>query len=169
MVGSFELPMTSERIISFLTSIGLRVHYRALPDTTFVPGILIEAGELVVDREKLSHPGDLLHEAGHIVTMTPSQRASLNDDLQTGPGEEMAAIAWSYAACMHLELPVEVVFHPHGYKGWADSLADNFKAGHYLGVPLLQWYGMTRERDDGSGSAVYPRMNAWQRAEPIPE
>ena len=161
--------MPGERIISFLTSIGLRVHQRALPDTTFLPGIAIEGGELVVDREKLSYPGDLLHEAGHIATMAPSRRSELNDNLQTGPGDEMAAIAWSYAACVHLQLSPDVLFHPHGYKGWADSLIQNFQAGQYLGASLLQYYGMTRERDDGSGRAVYPQLDVWLRSEPVPE
>ena len=160
--------MHLERIVAFLRSIGLSVHERPLPDTTFLPGILIERGELVIDPAKLAHPGDLLHEAGHIAVMPPSQRSTLTADLHSGPGEEMAAIAWSYAAAMHLDLPLEELFHPDGYKGGSASLIENFSNGDYFGVPLLQWFGLTRERDDGSGAAVYPRMAAWLRPEPAP-
>lgn len=155
------------RILPFLAQIGIVVHERPLAVPTFVPGILIEAGSLVIDREKLAYPGDLLHEAGHIAVMPPSERASLNDNLQTGPGEEIAAIAWSYAACRHLGLEPTVVFHADGYKGAAQSLAENFAAGHYIGVPLLEWYGLTRQRADGSDKSVYPAMDGWLRAEPV--
>jgi hypothetical protein len=157
--------MPLERILTFLTRIGIGVRERPLPATTFVPGILVEAGGLVIDREKLSYPGDLLHEAGHLAVVVPSARATLNDDLKSGPGKEMAAIAWSYAAARHIGIDPAVVFHPAGYKGGAQSLLENFNAGRYLGVPMLQWYGLTRERDDGSGAAVYPAMSDWLRSE----
>lgn len=159
--------MHLDRIIAFLNQIGLPVHRRLLPDETFLPGILVERGELVIDAEKLTHPGDLLHEAGHIAVMPPSERPNLNADLHSGPGEEMAAIAWSYAAAVHLELPLTELFHADGYKGGSASLIENFSNGRYLGVPLLQWYGLTRERDDGSGVPVYPRMSAWLRPQPV--
>lgn len=157
--------MPLERIIVFLAEAGIAVRERPLTAATFVPGILIERGELVIDREKLSYPGDLLHEAGHIAVMPPSERPGMSDNLKTGPGEEMAAIAWSYAAALHIGIDPAVVFHPAGYRGGAHSLLENFAAGRYLGVPLLQWYGLTRERDDGTGAAVYPKMNVWLRPE----
>ena len=157
--------MPLARILPFLSAIGIIVHERPLPDATFVPGIFIDAGELVIDREKLSYPGDLLHEAGHIAVMRPSERAALHDNLQTGPGEEMAAIAWSYAAALHLGLDPAVVFHPAGYKGDSQCLLENFAAGRYLGVPLLQWYRLTRERDAGTDEPVYPKMSQWLRVE----
>jgi hypothetical protein len=157
--------MPLDRILTFLQEIGITVRERALPETTFVPGIFIEHGELVIDRARLSYPGDLLHEAGHIAVMPPSARAALHDNLETGPGEEMAAIAWSYAAALHIGIDPAVVFHPDGYKGGAHRLLENFSNGRYLGVPLLQWYGLTRERDDGAGAgaAVYPVMSGWLR------
>jgi len=149
-----------------LEEIGLTVRRAALPEGTFLPGIQLEGNGLVVDEAKLLHPGDLLHEAGHLAVLTPAERRAAGDNLNSGPGEEMAAIAWSYAACVHLGFEAELVFHDHGYHGGGRALRENFTAGCYIGVPLLQWYGLTRERADGTGAAVYPRMDRWLRAEP---
>ncbi len=155
--------MPTQRILDFVIQVGLTIRERPLPETTFVPGIFIEQGALVIDRSRLAHPGDILHEAGHIAVTPSEDRALLHDNLNSGPADEMAAIAWSFAACVELGLGAEVVFHAHGYQGGGPSLAENFREGRYLGVPLLQWYGMTRERADGSGAPVYPRMSRWLR------
>lgn len=163
------MPLT--RILPFLAEIGIAVREEPLPPQTFVPGIRIDAGALVIDREKLSYPGDLLHEAGHIAVVPPAQRRALTDNLQTDDyqadlGNEIAAIAWSYAAARHIDLDPAIVFHPHGYRGASAAYLENFAAGRYVGVPLLNWFGMALERDDGSGRAVYPRMIHWLRPEP---
>ncbi|HWA86223.1 MAG TPA: hypothetical protein VG710_08380 [Opitutus sp.] len=155
--------MPLDRILSFLDEIGIAVSERTLGADTFLPGLLIESGCLVFDRAKLAHPGDLLHEAGHIAVVPPAERAALNANLQTGPAEEMAAIAWSYAASRRLGLDPGIVFHPDGYHGGSAGLLENFANGQYLAVPLLQWYGLTWERDDGSGRPVYPQMVRWLR------
>lgn len=158
--------MPLDRILPFLAQIGLAVRERPLPAGTFLPGILIEAGGLVIDRAQLAYPGDLLHEAGHIAVVPPSQRPALSDNLQTGPAEEMAAIAWSYAAALHLGLDPALVLHDHGYKGGGSSILENFRAGRFFGVPFLAWRGLTRERADGSGAPVFPQMSHWLCPEP---
>ncbi len=152
-----------DRILAFLAEIGIAVHERPLPDSTFVPGIFIEKGEIVIDRAKLAYPGDLLHEAGHIAVVLPAARGALNDNLESEPGDEMAAIAWSYAAARHIGIDPAVVFHPHGYKGGGQSILDNFNAGNYFGVPMLAWYGLTRERPEEGGTLAYPQMTRWMR------
>lgn len=157
--------MPLERILHFLHEIGIVVHERPLPAATFVPGIFIEQGELVIDRAKLAYPGDLLHEAGHLAIIPPAERRTLSDNLQSSPAEEMAAIAWSYAAALHIGIDPAVVFHPHGYKGQSQSLLDGFTNGHGVGAPMLAWYGLTRERPDGTGAPAYPKMSAWLRSE----
>lgn len=126
-----------------------------IPDSSFLPGIHIEQGELVVDEARLCYPGDLLHEAGHLAVMTAERRVSPNGFADDGGGEEMAAIAWSWAALLKMGLPPEVVFHEAGYKGGSRSIIENFGSGHYFGVPLLQWMGLT----DGG----YPEMLRWLR------
>ena len=156
-----------DRILAFLAEIGIAVHERPLSDSTFIPGIFIERGEIVIDRARLSYPGDLLHEAGHIAVVPPASRASLNDNLKSEPAEEIAAIAWSYAAARHIGIDPAIVFHPHGYKGGAQEILENFNAGRYFGVPMLAWLGLTRERPNELGSLVYPEMIRWLRAEPI--
>ena len=158
--------MPLQLILPFLNQIGIVVTERPLTGPTFLPGILIEEGTLAIDREKLKYPGDLLHEAGHIAVVVPSQRASLSANLQTGPAEEMAAIAWSYAAALHIGLDPAIVLHEHGYKGGGGSILKNFREGRYFAVAFLAWCGMTRERADGAEEPAYPQMKTWMRAEP---
>ena len=129
-------------IASFLHEIGLSVRVAELREPTFLPGVTLESNGLVVDPAKLLYPGDLLHEAGHLAVMTPDRRASCNGDAGTDMGDEIGAQCWAYAAAVHLGLPPEVVFHEHGYKGSAKSLAANFR-DHHVGVSLLQWMGLT--------------------------
>ena len=146
---------TVEQIAAFLDSIGIPVRTAEIDGPTFLPGIRIEQGGLQIDPVKLKYPGDLLHEAGHLAILTPELRAAMSDDAGNDGGAEMTAIAWSYAAAMHLGIKAEVVFHPDGYKGGAKSIADNFAAGNYFGVPFLRLWGMT--------TGAYPAMLRWVR------
>ena len=158
-----------ERVLSFLSAIGIPVQFKTLEGYCFLPGINIENGEIVVDREKLKYPGDILHEAGHIAVVPAAERSSLNEQLiakrEQREAEEMMAIAWSYAACVHLGIDAGFVFHDHGYKGGGSNLAENFKQGHYFGVPMLQWVGMAMEKkmEEEPGKPVYPAMLQWLR------
>jgi hypothetical protein len=78
----------------------------------------------------------------------------------------MATLAWSYAALKHLELEPAIVFHPHGYKGGSAALIENFSAGRTIGVPLLQYYGLTVEAKFAAERGVepFPHMLRWLRA-----
>ncbi|MFN0314571.1 MAG: hypothetical protein ACKVQA_06015 [Burkholderiales bacterium] len=139
---------------------------RPLGQNTFLPGIWIEKGGLVVDPEKLMQPGDLLHEAGHIAVTQAADRPSLNGEVDDDGGQEMAAIAWSWAALVRLNLAPEVVFHPLGYKGASRSIVENFSKGRFFAVPLLQWYGMTVDSPRGLALGIkpYPAMISWLRS-----
>jgi hypothetical protein len=120
-------------------------------------------GAILVDEERLAYPGDMLHEAGHLaVTDTEARNAPA---LEPTPGDEMAALAWSYAALRHLELAPEIVFHPHGYKGGGDALIQAFTQGGGPGIPPLQWYGMTFEPKQAveRGVSPFPHMLRWMR------
>lgn len=153
-------------IVAFLQSIGLGVRFAQLGPGTFVPGIALENNGLVIDAERLLYPGDLLHEAGHLAVMTPERRMTCGGEVGTDMGEEIGAQCWSYAAAVHLGLDPEVVFHEHGYQGSAETLRANY-AEHHVGVPLLQWMGLTldRKRAEAAGMAAYPHMQRWLREE----
>jgi hypothetical protein len=152
-----------DAILEFLKGIGIPVQERRLPDATFLPGIAIEKGVLVYDPEKLAYPGDLLHEAGHLAVVPKAERGILDQDVGGDAGLEMAAIAWSYAVIVFLGLPIEVLFHPNGYKGGSASLCENFAQGRYIGVPVLEWRGMTDYQRPGAAASPtrYPLMRKW--------
>lgn len=149
----------------FLKSTGVPVEQAHLAEPVFLPGLTIRDGVILVDEVKLLYPGDLLHEAGHLAMLPPAERAVASAPLDPGPGLEMAAIAWSYAAAVHLNLPLEVLFHPDGYKGDSQTLIENFSQGCYIGVPMLEWAGLTLtgERARKAGIESYPRMRRWLR------
>lgn len=146
----FDDPLT-DRLAAFLAGIGIRVT-RAAGFETFLPGLAVRDGGLLVDPARLRWPGDLLHDGGHIAVTDPAVRPALSAVSQD-PAEEMAALAWSYAAAVHLGMPARTLFHD-GYKAGGESLANAFLAGHGPGVPMLQWWGMTRD---------YPAMLRWLR------
>ena len=77
----------------------------------------------------------------------------------------MASIAWSYAALRYLDLDPAIVFHPDGYQGGSAGIIENFEAGCYFGVPLLQLYAMSYEPRQAAEKGVtpYPHMLRWVR------
>ena len=132
----------AQAIVSFLGRIGLSVRIGADLGETFLPGLAIKGGEIVVDPAVRVWPGDLLHEAGHVAVTETAVRAKLDQPPVDG-GTEMAAIAWSVAAAHACAIPLEVLFHSDAYKGGAANLVADWEAGQPFGVPLLAWYGMT--------------------------
>jgi hypothetical protein len=138
-------------LLAFVRKIGLVVREGRLPQTTFLPGLLIEAGELVVDRRHLRYPSDILHEAGHLAVTPAAERPTLGGNItEYHPecaGDEMAVLAWSYAAAQTLGLPIEVLFHPAGYKGQSEWLIQNMQSIQPIGLPLLVWMGLTTTAD----------------------
>jgi hypothetical protein len=158
----FADPLT-ERLVAFVRGIGIEVRTAALPEKTILPGLDTRHGAILVDETRMTHPGDILHEAGHLAVTDPLKRNE--PTLSPTPAEEMTSIAWSYAALRHLELDPAIVFHGDGYKGGASSIIENFTAGRYFGVPLLQLYGMAVEPKHAAASGVkpYPHMLRWLR------
>jgi hypothetical protein len=155
----------TDQIVAFLRAIGLEVRAGPVAGDTVLPGIQVDRGVLFYDPAQLRYPGDLLHEAGHLAVKSVADRQLAGTDLGADPAEEMMAIAWSYAAILHLELPPEVVFHPAGYRGGSTALLENFTAGRYIGVPMLQWHGLTRDERQAAaaGVAPFPKMRRWLR------
>jgi hypothetical protein len=157
-----------QKITDFIQRIGIPVDFREISEQSFLPGLLIENGTLLIDKNQLKYIGDTLHEAGHIALMTPEQRKYLSGSLEgqnDAEATEMAVIAWTYAACLEIKIDPSVVFHPDGYKGGSESILENFSNGHYFGVPILEWYGMTdRNTNTQQNNTVsYPKMLTWVR------
>jgi hypothetical protein len=157
----FADPLT-ERLVAFVRGIGIAVRAAPLREETFLPGIDIRAGAILIDEPRLTYPGDILHEAGHLAVTDPAERNA--PALSPSPGDELTAIAWSYAALRHLEIDPAIVFHA-AFKGGSASIIENFTAGRYFGVPLLQLYGMSVEPRFAAAKGVepYPHVLRWLR------
>ncbi|BBN80723.1 hypothetical protein PA25_07080 [Pseudoalteromonas sp. A25] len=155
----------TQQILSFLRQIQLPFELKCFSNKkTFLPGLKLQQGVLQIDLASLLYPGDILHEAGHVAVCEPKERHLLSDNVyQSGRnkdwmhGEEMAAIAWSVAAAKHIGLPLEVVFHPNGYKGQSAHWVEVFSNSAGFGYPLLGvWDMLDPERG-------FPHMRCWIR------
>lgn len=80
MPNGFKNELTA-KIADFLTEIGIEIGLARLSEPTFLPGILIDGGKILVDEEKLAYPGDLLHEAGHLAVVPGNLRANLSGEV----------------------------------------------------------------------------------------
>ncbi len=163
-----------KKISGFINEIGIECRQEQVPEDTFLPGVEIKYGSIIYDPEQLTYPGDLLHEAGHLAVLLPIDRSlangseNLSGDLISGAAE-MSAIAWSWAAKVHLQIDDEILFHSGGYKEGSGNLIKAFtecnEGGSILGVPILQWLGMTRELKSAQlpDEFTFPKMKQWLR------
>lgn len=156
-------------IAEFLISIGIEVLPAELAEDTFLPGILVEGGRLLVDESRLSYPGDLLHEAGHLAVAEGGVRKSLCGEVII-PGADMNAVevqatAWAYAAVKHLGLDPKILFHEGGYMGKSEGLLFTYGVGVYPGASGLQALGLTAAGEEARlrGVPPYPHMLKWLR------
>jgi hypothetical protein len=151
-------------ITGFLEKIGIPVSVGKVSQGSFLPGIEIVCGAIVYDPETFLHPGDMLHEAGHIALIPAEHRSKVSGNMAeqtfTDGGEEIAVLLWSYAACLFIGLPPDVVFHPHGYKGQSDWLLQQYAEGTFIGLPLLQWMQLCKPGNEQPG---FPIMQKWLR------
>lgn len=152
-------------IVVAIRGVGIPVRRGTVGDDMTLPGVMVDRGALVVDETRLLYAGDVLHDAGHITVMTPRDRALAVGVLPSEGSLEMAALAWSYAVAVAFELDLEVVFHD-AFKGGGPWLRETFSGGGSVGVPMLQWFEMTRFADAPEYFAplpVFPRMAKWLR------
>src|SRR4051812_44651498 len=66
----FTNPVT-EKLAAFVRGIGIDIRAAELDQPTFLPGIEIRSGAILVNESGLTYPGDILHEAGHIAVTGP--------------------------------------------------------------------------------------------------
>jgi hypothetical protein len=158
-----------EKSIRFLDETGIAVRFGVVEDGSFLPGLSIERGCIIVDKEKLKYPGDILHEAGHLAIVPAADRTQLDANLiaerPQRKAEEMMAIAWSYAAAIYLSIDPHIIFHDDGYKGGGSYIADSFANKQYFGLPMLQWVGMAADEKKAKELNInpYPEMIKWLR------
>jgi len=149
-------------IVTFLREIGIDVQLTAFEHNSILPGVCLDQGTMLINQSRLANPGDLLHEAGHLALTPASERKNLHGNLGTDPGNEMGAIAWSYAAALHIGLDPTILFHASGYHGWSDSIVENFAAGRFIGVPMLEWRGLVAgPQERAAGAVPYPAVKQW--------
>lgn len=152
-------------LLNFLDEIKIPFEFDNLAENTFLPGLALKQGKLIIDTAKLKYPGDILHEAGHLACVPVEIRATMSDNLEDNnihQGGEMMAIAWSYAACLYLKIDPTIVFHDEGYKGGSRNILENFAEGRYFGVPLLAWQEMTIAPEQAlPGQSPFPVMQQW--------
>jgi hypothetical protein len=150
-----------ECIINFLNEININVVEIELNNDTFLPGLSIKGDTILMDKKRLKYPWDLLHEAGHIAVTEERLRGKIGTkeiaDNWPTDGDEIAAILWSYAALYHLNLDIEIVFHPGGYKNESEWLIQQFTNKNYIGLPLLEWMGFCNQEEE------FPKMKKWLR------
>ncbi|MBX7219732.1 MAG: hypothetical protein K1Y36_07285 [Blastocatellia bacterium] len=157
----------TNRTAAFLHEIGLNVESGPVTDTTFLPGIAIVSGRMIVQESQLLSPGDILHEAGHLALIAPANR-SLQEAVFEDPEIdliEVAAISWSYAAALTIGMPLHVLFHPDGYRGNSLGLIFSFQNGISPGLPLLEKFEMAFSPQTAKlrGVQPFPHMERWLR------
>ncbi|GAB3836563.1 hypothetical protein [Hymenobacter jeollabukensis] len=151
-----------DQLLDFVRRTGLPVREAPVLADSFLPGLRIDNGGLVVDRRRLLYPGDILHEAGHLAVVPAAVRATLGANIadyrtpDEAQGDEIVAQLWSYAAAVALGLSPAVVFHADGYHGHSEWFTSNYQRGQYPGLPLLVWMGLTT-------ADAFPRMTRWLR------
>ena len=159
---------TLSTIAAFLSEIGLPVEIGEIQQPTFLPGIHVESGILRVDPARLSWPGDLLHEAGHLALLTEQQRKQVDrrrgrrwgrrDSAQSPGRTPRPFICNSIPASFSTSTVTTAA---------ARASCENFAAGRYIGLPMLQWRGLTLDEKNARASGVkpYPHMLRWLRVE----
>ena len=155
-------------IVNFLDEIGIKIIEKELSEDCFLPGLYPKGNGILLDRTRLKYPGDLLHEAGHIAVTEEHLRPLIGTNEMTEkwprPGDELGAILWSYAAVCYLNIPANVVFHPHGYKNDSEWLIGQLESGNYIGLPVFEWMGFCNNKtEDENNKTRFPKMLKWLR------
>ena len=155
---------TAQRCLDFLEEVGIEVDWLEGRDAQLLDGLAILNGRLLIDPETPVWPSDLLHEGGHIAVADPDIRPRLGP-IDPDPTDEMMAIAWSYAAAKRCGLSLAELFHTGGYREDSMKLRTSFATGHYIGAPMLGYYGMTADLQTAIAQGIesFPGMSRWLR------
>lgn len=170
------------RVVRWLSDKGLEITSGTRHVHPFNPGIWVESGALVYDPD-VAHPGDLLHEAGHLAVLPSCLRLHANgdfDDVTPRIGEYMAAhpnalafpedpvaramieggdssaIAWAYAAALAAGVDPWLTCE-RGFPEEDDGRAalEALQAGTFVGIANLAASGMVASRRE------FPAVRRW--------
>lgn len=141
-------------LLEFLTQIGIPHRFTKVDEDSSLPGAQILNGEVLIETEALSWPGDILYAAGLIATAAPSERLSFKNSLKEEPTHELTAMAWAYSATQHLKINPRIVFHEGGYKSGGEQLIQQLQGPQPFGAPILCWYQMCE---------TFPLITHWLR------
>lgn len=178
-------------ITRFLDRIGLPVTLSRIEGESFLPGVVIQKGALIVDSDRLGSPGDILHEAGHLAVAPARLRGSLDGNIDACAAALIAdadlavteieanqiartepqAIAWSYAAALAAGVTPDCVFWEQGYGGQHGGAPQlvmmQVAQGFFPGVQGLVRTGLCSAPPpfgDPADPAPFPQMKAWLAA-----
>lgn len=162
-------PIFLTRTFHFLEEIKIDYYLSDENFDSFLQGVKIQNGTLIINTKNILCVGDILHEAGHLACIPSTLRVKANDNIKDSLGEEytfeMAVIVWSVAAAAYLEIPLTEIFHQEGYNGDANWLLEQYTAKNYIGLPLLQWMGLAVMEDKTVDGINLPfKMLRWTRA-----
>jgi hypothetical protein len=172
-----------EQAILFLISIRIPVVMEK-GAKGFLPHVRIQNGHLHVD--PTCPVDDLLHEAGHLATTPSRWRHLCNDDVsiahqqmfadihaeQTEPdgplyraaiqAGEAEAIAWGWAAGIHLGFPHDVIIsnRPEIYEGKSEDVRFAHSVNCALGIHGLAHAGFCSTNGLGN-KPKYPKLAFW--------
>ncbi len=171
-------PETLDPVLKFLSAVGINCTAGEVPEDSFLPGVRIEAGQLIYDPDPLTSPGDLLHEAGHIAIVPARFRSQLSGNIDAclsalDPAgsinhTDLVPIAWSYTAALHAGIDPRLVFDAAGYgadKGNDIALIlSQLQMGLFPGISMLAQIGLCSAPPpfgDGTDPQPYPIMKRW--------
>ena len=154
----------AQRCLRFLETVGIEVARLASGEEQLLGGLAILGGRLLIDPATPVWPSDLLHEGGHIAVAAPEDRPRLGP-IEADAADEMATIAWSYAASLECGISLEQLFHDGGYRDDSEALRAAFASGAYIGAPMLGYFQMTSDyaTEGEQDAAPYPNMMRWLR------
>jgi hypothetical protein len=172
-------------ILAFLEDIGLACSPGDVDAGSFLPGVVIRDGALHYETDRLSSPGDLLHEAGHLAAVPACWRGQIQGDVDASlvaladihPDAagvihtDLFPIAWSFAAARHIGIDPACIFDAGGYGATAGGdpaiLAAQLECGLFPGIMMLAQAGLCAAPPpfgDGQDPAPYPHMKRWLAA-----
>lgn len=184
MKETIDYPHTQsrDRVVAFLTRIGMPVHEGYVPYESFSRHVAPVGGTLVY--ESYAHPGDMLHEAGHLAIIPSIFRSKIHGDVDDTlePLSEAyfkdhpdafarnredpiarhlmqcgdpEAIAWSYAAALAAGVDTFLPFENGFVTQDPRMIHDSVKVGCYAGINGLRAAGFLKHVSD------FPRLERW--------